>query len=248
MALNGSSWLKGGFSRSCDIVPIGSGPVRVPKLISVSSAKLKDRTDLSLPGKRHGSWNLSGFSLYRISRSHKKAYYFCGLLDKVLVTGGIPLHTSDQHWFDRNHQSGLLHSVECWGNSSVSDGARNPSFRSGTVLTECQWTISGYAYSYWNVGPRSLASFEVAAQVLPLKEGHNSVTYASQNTYDFETSHPGDLLPPWHIFLLAILGVVGIAWGWENDRRLPWSFIGFLLGIVFWGYALYFILPWLASF
>ena len=96
--------------------------------------------------------------------------------------------------------------------------------------------------------PSSLLDLKVMAQVAPLEVSNASISDASPYSEYAEKSFPWlPLFPPWIGFALCLFGFAGIAWGWRNDRRLPWSFLGFIGGVILWSFGLFIVLPWSVS-
>ena len=89
----------------------------------------------------------------------------------------------------------------------------------------------------------------------PLKYCCNSIGNAKQYSRPFQTIlfkensfylSPNSSFdsPTWKTWICAVLGIMGICWGWRESKHLPWSRIVFVVGGLLWGYALFVILPW----
>lgn len=52
---------------------------------------------------------------------------------------------------------------------------------------------------------------------------------------------------PWGYFILCIVGLIGIFWGWGNDEDMPCSLCAVIAGAIFYTWSLLVILPWSIS-
>jgi hypothetical protein len=94
-----------------------------------------------------------------------------------------------------------------------------------------------------NLYPRSLVNPKILVLIEPQHKRDNGIDHSKWNCYENFKKH----LPPLHGLIPALWGLAGIWWGGWNlrwGRRLPWSGISFLLGIILWGIACVILLRW----
>jgi hypothetical protein len=88
--------------------------------------------------------------------------------------------------------------------------------------------------------PRPLIKVEIVPQVLPLAVRYDGVSDSGEQSDYFQKPLKPDTAPPWRGYFLGFFVVVGISWGWRNDRRVYAA----ILGMILWAWALVVILPW----
>ncbi len=94
--------------------------------------------------------------------------------------------------------------------------------------------------------PRALIPCEIDVGIVPLTIVHPGIEDSSD--YSNNLKHR---FPPWTLMVAAIMGLIGIAFGWiglRRERHTLVSFIAFLAGVCLWGYAVIKALPWTLRF
>ena len=109
-------------------------------------------------------------------------------------------------------------------------------------------STSGLSQTSRHFEPSPLLDLKVMTQVAPLEVSNASIADADPYSEYTKNSFPWlPLFPPWIGFALCFVGFSGIAWGWRNNRHLPWSVLGFIGGVILWTCGLFIVLPWSVS-
>lgn len=142
------------------------------------------------------------------------------------LSGEMTAVSSEDHG-----RSDMPMDMERWALPSVPADESN--LRRGILLE------FGLEVQFFDCDPCALRNLEVLTQVTPLPISDDGIPDSGYNATYLQGSIPVQFAnrmegspPPWGGTIWTALGILGIGWGWRNDRRRPWSVLAFLLGVV----------------
>jgi len=181
----------------------------------------------------------------KLSRSERPRHRLLGIFAKQLggklnvVGRKYHPHEHSGVFFGDREKSGRILTLYNLNDRIGPDAQRRTFPNVGEFYGDGRGGQSSFELREINFYPSPLIRPEIVAQVLPLTVGHNGVRNSSEKANYFETA-PESYTPPWRGYILGVVGVVGILWGWRHDRR-GWAIV---VGAFLWAWALLIVLPW----